>query len=337
MATHLISQEDLARKLRLSRATVSLALAGHPRISAETQARVKTLAQKLGYKANLHATHLATTRWDNKTLTDRANIAYMQCLVPKGTVDHYLPGLLKQADALGYHLDVLRSWEFTRDNHLKKVLYSRGIQGVVIGESGSNFRPYVPPFDKIAMVQCGLYLPVEIYTLVRSDLDMAVRLCFEKVRAQNFQRIGMVLLHDPKAESDRILENSMWNLKRIYPDNIEIFIEKWNFYETHPTSLKKWFHRHKIDVVVGVTAFVDNLLQQLDIKVPFASMILDPLRPEFDGADIQSPVMGEMSVNLLDSYLRQNLLGIPPVKKVFMVEPTWHEGISLSRRRVTPQ
>jgi len=329
-----ISQADLAKKLQLNSSTVSLALSGHPRIPAETQMRVKALAKKLGYKADVHATRLAAKRWTNGKPKSWANIAYLQCHIHRGKADQYLPGLLRQADALGYHLDVLNSWEFTGNDHLNKVLYSRGVKGVVVGKSASNFRPYVPPLEKIAVVQCGLYWPVEIFTLVRSDLDAVVRLCFEKVRSQNFRRIGMVLLHNPRAESDRILENSIWNLKRIHPDNIEVFIEKWTSFDTYSVSLKKWFYRHKLDVVIGVNALVHGILEHLGIKVPFACMIHDPHLPQFDGADLQCAIMGEMSINLLDSYLRQNLLDNPPIKKVFMVEPVWHEGTTLSRRRV---
>ena len=44
------SQHLLARRLKLSRATVSRALANHPALSAETRARVQSLAAELGYR-----------------------------------------------------------------------------------------------------------------------------------------------------------------------------------------------------------------------------------------------------------------------------------------------
>jgi len=335
MALSLISQADLARKLKLSSATISLALADHPRIPLETRKRVRAMADKFGYKTDLNAANLAAKRWAPGTPVSRANIAYTQCRLDASIQDLYLPGLLKQADALGYHLDVFRSWEFTSEDHLSRVLYSRGIKGVIVGQSCSNFRPYLAPLDQVAVVQCGLYMPVEIHTLVRADLDAVVRLCFEKVRSRGFHRIGMVLVKNPRAESDQILESSIWNMKRLYPDNIEIFVDEWEPLAADSGSLKKWFHKHRVDVVIGVTAIVDALLQQSKIEVPFAAMLHDPRRPQYDGSDIQSAIMGEMAINLLDSYLRQNLLGIPPVKRVYMVEPTWREGTSLSRPRIS--
>lgn len=44
-----LSQGQLARRLRLSRATVSRALANHPALSADTRARVQAMAAELGY------------------------------------------------------------------------------------------------------------------------------------------------------------------------------------------------------------------------------------------------------------------------------------------------
>lgn len=44
------SQQLLARRLKLSRATVSRALANHPALSAETRAKVQALAAELGYR-----------------------------------------------------------------------------------------------------------------------------------------------------------------------------------------------------------------------------------------------------------------------------------------------
>lgn len=53
---------ELARRLGVSTATVSLALRDHPRVSAPTRARVKALARRLHYTPDLVARSLATRR-----------------------------------------------------------------------------------------------------------------------------------------------------------------------------------------------------------------------------------------------------------------------------------
>ena len=54
--------EDVARAARVSRATVSLALAGTGRLSAETRARVRAVAAELDYSVNVGASNLRRAR-----------------------------------------------------------------------------------------------------------------------------------------------------------------------------------------------------------------------------------------------------------------------------------
>jgi len=57
-----IKLEDLARKLKVSKVTISKALRNHPDISPETTARVKELAEKLGYMPNYMAKNLSARK-----------------------------------------------------------------------------------------------------------------------------------------------------------------------------------------------------------------------------------------------------------------------------------
>ncbi len=57
-----VKLEDVARRAGLSKATVSLALNGNPRISAKTRARLEVLAREMGYRPNPYARNLATRR-----------------------------------------------------------------------------------------------------------------------------------------------------------------------------------------------------------------------------------------------------------------------------------
>ncbi|MEI6167987.1 MAG: LacI family DNA-binding transcriptional regulator [bacterium] len=55
-----VTLADIAKELNLDKSSVSLALRGHLRVSAETRARVLTSAQRLGYRVNAAAQQLAT-------------------------------------------------------------------------------------------------------------------------------------------------------------------------------------------------------------------------------------------------------------------------------------
>ena len=57
-----IKLEDLAKKLKVSKVTISKALRDHPDISVETTAKVKDLAEKLGYMPNVMAKNLSARK-----------------------------------------------------------------------------------------------------------------------------------------------------------------------------------------------------------------------------------------------------------------------------------
>lgn len=57
-----VKLEDLAKQLNVSKVTISKALRGHPDISHSTTAKVKALAEELGYMPNIMARNLSSRR-----------------------------------------------------------------------------------------------------------------------------------------------------------------------------------------------------------------------------------------------------------------------------------
>lgn len=57
-----IKLEDLAKKLKVSKVTVSKALRNHPDISDETKSKVKALAERMGYVPNFMAKNLSARK-----------------------------------------------------------------------------------------------------------------------------------------------------------------------------------------------------------------------------------------------------------------------------------
>ena len=57
-----VTSKDIARRLNISQSTVSRALRGDPRVSAETKARILEAARQMDYTPNLAARSLITRR-----------------------------------------------------------------------------------------------------------------------------------------------------------------------------------------------------------------------------------------------------------------------------------
>ncbi|HEX3100208.1 MAG TPA: LacI family DNA-binding transcriptional regulator, partial [Pyrinomonadaceae bacterium] len=58
----MVTQEQIARRLGISRQLVTFALSGYPQVSPESRERILTAAKKMGYRPNPHARALKRGR-----------------------------------------------------------------------------------------------------------------------------------------------------------------------------------------------------------------------------------------------------------------------------------
>src|SRR6187401_561277 len=108
---------ELAKAAGLSASGVSYALRGNPRISADTVARVRQLAQELGYKPDLRVASLMARIRSTRHSRDRETLAFVWVSTPLQKLlppyhEHYLKTILagarRRADQLGCTLAEFR-------------------------------------------------------------------------------------------------------------------------------------------------------------------------------------------------------------------------------------
>jgi LacI family transcriptional regulator len=92
----IVNQSDIARKLNVSRATVSKALKNTPDISDEMKRRVRELAEKMNYIPHYHARRLHS----QKTKT----IGVVAPDVSNSFFSHAIDGIMDVAVRSGYHI-----------------------------------------------------------------------------------------------------------------------------------------------------------------------------------------------------------------------------------------
>ncbi|MDB6126615.1 MAG: ccpA 1 [Verrucomicrobia bacterium] len=99
-----VNQEFIAKRLNLSRATVSRSLANHPAISEETRAKVQGLAEKLGYR---QSPGRAGRRGKNsRALTIGVLIGIPEEKVVMATFPYILKGIQERAEIEHVTIDV---------------------------------------------------------------------------------------------------------------------------------------------------------------------------------------------------------------------------------------
>lgn len=99
-----VNQELLAKRLNISRATVSRSLANHPAISAETRQRVHELAEKLGYK--MPPGRVGRHRRSTRALTIGVLIGVPAGNVVMATFPYILKGIRERAEIERVKIDV---------------------------------------------------------------------------------------------------------------------------------------------------------------------------------------------------------------------------------------
>ena len=126
-----ITLEDIARRLDVSRVTVSKALRGHPDISTETKARVLRTAEELGYTPNVFARSLSSRR-----------SSMLGLVVPK--IAHFffgsvIEGVYDAAAASNYETILTVSQENpAREKKHLQTLMSMRVDGIIVSISQST-------------------------------------------------------------------------------------------------------------------------------------------------------------------------------------------------------
>ena len=120
--------EDIARRLKVSRVTVSKALRGHPDISEETAAMVRKIAEELGYRPNIIARALSTRR-----------SGMIGLVVPKIAHSFFgavIEGVYNTAFASGYEIILTVSQENAeREKRHLQTLVSMRVDGIIVSVS----------------------------------------------------------------------------------------------------------------------------------------------------------------------------------------------------------
>jgi len=115
---------DIAKKLKISPATVSRGLKDHPAISKKTKKRIFDLADKIGYRQNHFARNLRNQKTDTiGVIVPRLNSYFMSSVI--AGIEHF-------ANKEGYNLIISQSSESsTKEAANAKTLFNNRVDGLL--------------------------------------------------------------------------------------------------------------------------------------------------------------------------------------------------------------
>ena len=334
-----VTQLDVARQYGCSRATVSLALSGHPRISDKVRREIVALADRLGYRPDPSLSMLARDRFARRPAGFRAVLAYL--VHPKVRYSNQLRHLAvvqRCAARNGYHVERFDLSRYISGESAAKVLFNRGIRGVIIPCMPMEVKRYITPgaWDDFTVVCCSLGWVRFDYNVVTNDVFAATRLVWNEVVSRGYRRIGAAMFrHDPVAEDDHARYGASVALQELLVPPAERLPILVDCGPRDRDRFLRWFERHRPEVVISFVSRACEWLTSAGYRVPedvaFACLNVWP-HERYTGVAIDDDAMGEAALEFLVAQLQHNQHGLPKLQRLLMLAPRWLEGRTLPRR-----
>jgi LacI family transcriptional regulator len=338
-----MSVRQIAIRLGLSAAAVSMALNNHPKIPEKTRRRVRGLARRLGYKSNAKVVelmkHLRSAR-QPKIEACLGVISFYETRRPWEQSQHLsrmYEGMKHRADALGYRLEPfwLRAPDVTA-RRLRSVLDARGIEGLLCFGSPRVDEEFPRELNHYAIVTQGWSIRAPLHRVVNHGFNNTWR-ALEKLHDLGYRRPGIVVGRnlDVRASHANISAyygwcDHMFGLPALMPPLRVVGVEE--------KPVLDWLALHRPDVLLfnhdyEVLPELSQLLLRHGIRMPddmgvaAISQLLGGT--PFAGFEENQTLMGEAAVEMLIGRLTHRDVGIARHPRVEMVESVWVEGRSL--------
>ena len=192
--------KDVAKETGYHITTVSLALRGHASIPAATRQLIETAAKRMGYQRNAVFQALSRFRQQGRVRAPSPRIAYLENygagsgIARSAHLQEMLDGARKQAELLGYQLDVLAVGEDDLDARgVTQYLRANNITGVVIGSFQPGFANVALNWDEYAVAKIHSRHTEPNVTVVANDHIREVRLAFSRLATLGYKRIGIAI------------------------------------------------------------------------------------------------------------------------------------------------
>ena len=340
--TDRITMRHVAERAGVTQATVSMALANHPRIAAETRARIRALAERMGYQPNAYISGRMRARRRRRPVQDRPVLALVSPfptedgwrVAPAPTVRQMREGALERAAERGYNAQEFWLHRDEMDNkRFSEILRSRGIHGVLVGPVPAGAPPPQLAWEHFAAVCLSTPFPgLNLMTVCNDHYFSSLRVVQECHR-RGYRRPGLVLLRSHQGRFHGRWEAGLLFGQRDLPaitPAAPLLLDDWG----DAATLAAWAAREQPDVVItpGAEALLP-VMHQLGWKVPgtlgLAGLGLSSREQRCAGIFQNGRLIGATGVDALIAMMERNERGLPEQGRTLMVEGIWHGGETL--------
>jgi len=336
---------QIARKIGVSTATVSMALRDKGRMSEQTRLKIKATAKALDYQAHPVISQACSLARRSGARNYRETLALITefRMEEWGYYQRALhEGATERAHTLGYKLEpFLVSGKRSEQRRLSGVLTARGIRGVIVSPRLVETHPRLSlHWENFAAVEVGrtLWSPRNLHHVATADyhkileaLHLLKRVGYKRIGmavepAQNHHQRGIFtavyLMHQSKAPAS----------KRIPP--------LLSFGPWKEATFRRWLDRYQPDVLyihhnteIGPTGKAGHgpWLNNMKLRVPkdISLFCANVQRSDYSGLRRDYVGMGQSAVEMVSLLLGNNSLGLVGNPRSWQVDEIWQPGATL--------
>jgi LacI family transcriptional regulator len=345
-----IHLNDIAKKVGVSKMTVSRVLREDPAVAEATRQKVLEAAAELGYAPNPKLARLmsemAASRKKPNTLGELAYISTEETEFGWKQFYHQMAcfqGAEAEAKAYGYNL--LPVWalsrRFSSKGRMNEFLWSRGVDGVIVPPLGRGMigKALDIDWDRFCSVQIGATLSEPKLNLVRHNHYEGMLKTLREMETLGYQRIGLCFSDDSDLRSYH-----RWASAYLYWRTMRGFSQ-----QTLPTfhyttgnvdlrAFQNWIQQNGITGIVGMSTKPMQTCLELGFKIPetlgFSVLDHPGQGSAVAGIDQVARQIGSMAVDILVMAVRKGAKGVSPHPVQSIIEGKWIPGGTL--RCLTP-
>jgi len=334
----IVTLTDIAKEAGVSVMTVSRALRDAPKVSERRKREITRIARELGYRPNPELSRLMSTMRKLRKGRQASVLAIVNTfsrVLLEQRNDHlkaYYDGVFRRAEQLGFQPELFSMGdEKLSDARLGSILYSRGIEAVVILPFPYERRSLDIDFSHFAVAAIGRSQSEQGFHRACPNQFQATRLALQKCHEMGYRRPGLVL----RTALDR---RSGYRYSAAYlqyfHENPEISSLPIIELETGSNAqLKTWIKEHRPDVVFGLGPRTMEQLVEIGYDVPrdlgFVNLFKIDSSPDNAGVDNQFAQVGAAAVDIVVAQMHSFEHGLSQHPKTILINGTWVDGESL--------
>lgn len=332
-----ITQRELARKLGLSQATVSRALAGGARHAPGTCRRILEAAEALGYRPDPVLACLSAYRRTRRPSGRGAVLAWFGA-APAGEPSYELSlfrAARRRAEALGYGLEY--HWE-RRPGYsprgFERIFAARGVAGLIFGprpEPHARVELDIAPFAAVALGRSVGWPPVD---LVSTDHFQTMERCYRRLAELGRRRIGFCLTRSYNERVAGLWRGSYLNQQAAHPE-LEAPPPYQEDADEH-CAFDRWLKAWRPDAIITMAGPAGCLaaLRRRGLRAPRDLGLALLVLPEEEAkgrarhAGIVEPTerLAELAVDVVVGRIRNNERGAPAERRIHLLPGEWRDG-----------